>query len=90
MDKEDIVRFIKSQRLRWLGHVERMSDTRLAKRICKASMTGRRKQGRPRNRWKDEVERDVRSLGIRGWKGIAQDRIEWKQVVKQAKTHTEL
>ena len=63
---EDIVRFIKAQRLRWIGHVERMMEERIPKRIYKASMTGRRKQGRPRNRWKDEVEKDLKSMEIRG------------------------
>ena len=90
LDHEDIARFIKSQRLRWLGHVERMSESRATKRVYRASMTGRRKQGRPRNRWKDEVERDLNSINIRGWKEAAKDRKRWKKVVMQAKTHTEL
>ena len=53
-------------------------------------MTGRRKQGRPRNRWQDEVEKDLKSMEIRGWKEIAKDRNKWKLIVKQAKAHTEL
>ena len=90
LQKEDIVRFIKAQRLRWIGHVERMKENRVPKRIYKASMTGRRKQGRPRSRWKDEVEKDIRNMGIRGWKDKTRDRKEWKQVVKQPKAHPEL
>ena len=90
LEQGDIVRFIKSQRLRWLGHVERMSELRLAKRMYKARMTGRRKQGRPRNRWRDEIEQDLRRMDVRGWSGKAKDRESWKQVVQQAKTHAEL
>ena len=49
-----------------------------------------RKQRRPRNRWKDEIEKDLSSMEIRGWKEIAKERKKWKQIVKQAKAHTEL
>ena len=87
---EDIVRFAKSQRLRWIGHVERMAETRMPKRLLKARMTGRRVQGRPRNRWKDEVETDMRKLDNRGWKRIANNRVEWRKVVQQAQAHPEL
>lgn len=90
IENEDIVRFAKSQRLRWIGHVERMADTRMPKRIYKASMTGRRLQGRPRNRWKDEVEADLRKMDVRVWKRTAADRVQWREVVQQAKAHTEL
>ena len=90
LEQEDIVRFIKAQRLRWLGHVERMSEVRTAKRLYKARMTGRRNQGRPRNRWKDEVEQDLKRMEVRGWSKMAKDRKCWKQVVQQAKTHAEL
>ena len=67
-----------------------MMEERIPKRIYKASMTGRRKQGRPRNRWKDEVEKDLKSMEKRGWKEIAKDRNKWKLIVKQAKAHTKL
>ena len=89
-EQEDIVRFIKAQRLRWLGHVERMSEVHIAKRVYKARMTGRRKQGRSRNRWKDETEQDLRRMEVRGWSRTAKARKSWKQVVQQAKSHAEL
>lgn len=68
-----------------------MADTRMPKRIYQASMTGRRQQGRPRNRWKDEVLTDLRTMQVRNWKAIAMDRQSWRDgVVVQAKTHTGL
>jgi hypothetical protein len=51
--KEDIVRFIKSQRISWLGHVERMEGNAMLKRMLK---------GRPRMRWLDNVESDLKKI----------------------------
>lgn len=90
LNKEDIVRFIKSQRLRWMGHVVRMTEDRMPKRMYKATMTGRRIQGRPRSRWRDEVESDLRKMKVRGWGTLVRDREEWRSIVQQAKAHEEL
>ncbi|KDR20542.1 hypothetical protein L798_04993 [Zootermopsis nevadensis] len=42
---------------------------------------------RPRKQWIDDVEEDVRTMGVRGWRRIVNDRTEWKKLVEQAKTH---
>jgi hypothetical protein len=47
---EDIVRFIKSQTIRWLGHVERMEDSAVPKRMLKGRLYSKRRKGRPRMR----------------------------------------
>jgi hypothetical protein len=54
---EDIVRFIKSQRIRWLGHVERMEDNGMPNRMLK---------GRPRMRWLEEVENELNRMKVNG------------------------
>jgi hypothetical protein len=46
----DFVRFMKSQRLSWLGHVERMEEKRMPKNILKDKMHGTQRKGRPRKR----------------------------------------
>ena len=88
--KEDIVRYVKSQRLRWIGHVERMARHRTPNTIYRATMEGRRCKGRPGNRWKDEVTEDLRKMSVVSWRRKANDRIVWKGVVKEAKPHPEL
>lgn len=87
LENEDIVRFVKATRLRWLGHVQRMTDTRMPKKISETKMEGRRKKGRPRSRWQDEVCADLKALKVTQWKQRALDRTGWKRIVMQAKTH---
>ena len=68
MHGKDIVKFIKSQRLRWLRRVERMSEERMPKRMLKGRLYTTRHRGRPRMRWLDSVIEDLASIGIRGWR----------------------
>jgi hypothetical protein len=75
---EDIVRFIKSHTIRWLGYVERMEDNAMPKRMLK---------GRPMMRWLEEVENDLKKMEVKGWKGKMRNRDQWRLVVKEAKAH---
>jgi hypothetical protein len=60
----DIVRFINSRRIDWLGHVMQLDEKRIRKEW---KPTGRRIRGRPRKRW---IE-DIQSMGIRGWRKLS-------------------
>ena len=51
MHGKGIVKFIRSQRLRWLGHVERMPEERMPKGMLKGRLHTTRRRGRPRMRW---------------------------------------
>ena len=53
------------------------------------SANGRRR-GRPRKRWKEEVERYVQVLGVRRWRELVADRKKWKDIVRQSKAHSGL
>jgi len=51
---------------------------------------GRRIRGRPRKRWIEDVEEDIQTIGIRGWRKLSKERTEWKKITEKAKTHSEL
>lgn len=71
--------------LRWFGHMERMEDERLTKRVMKSGVSGVQARGRPRFGWIDGVKRALNDRGLRmeEAKEIARDRNEWKYRVTQ-------
>ena len=83
----DIVKFIKSLRLQWLGHLERMGENRIPLKVHKAKIYSVRRKGRPRTRWMDDVMEDIRIMKIRGWREKINDRGGWSRIVKEAKAH---
>lgn len=58
MEGYDIVRHIKLQRIRWLRHVERMEEDRMPKKIYKEKLFTKKRRGRPRKKWIDDVKED--------------------------------
>ncbi|KAJ4431659.1 hypothetical protein ANN_20258 [Periplaneta americana] len=80
----DIIRNIKSRRLRWAGHVACMGETRNAYRVLVGRPVGKRPLGRPRRRWEDNIKMDLREVGYddRDWINLAQDRDRWRAYVR--------
>ena len=70
--------------LRWFGHVERMGDERLVKRMHDSDIMGRRRRGRPRKSWMDEVSESLgkRGLSIQVAKECVQDRNGWRSICR--------
>jgi hypothetical protein len=79
----NIVRVIKSRRMRWAGHVARMGEGRGVCRFLVGKPEGRRPLGRPRHRWEDNIEMDIQEVGCGGmdWIELAQDREGWRALV---------
>jgi hypothetical protein len=86
----DIVRFIKSRRIAWLGHLIWMDDKRTPKRMLQWKPTGTRTKGRPRNRWISDTEEDLQIMGVRRRTKQCEERAEWKKITEKAKTHSGL
>jgi len=87
IDGEDIVRFIKAQRMKWLGHVQRMDQARPTMKLLDWKPMGTRPVGRPRQRWQEYVTDDLKHLKVKNWKEIAKDRRTWTDLEEKAKTH---
>ena len=60
----NIVRVIKSRRLKWAGLVDRMEKDRSAFKMLTGKPTGKRPLGRPRSRWEDNIRMDFEEIGI--------------------------
>jgi hypothetical protein len=80
---QDIIKQIKSRRMRWAGHVAHMGEGRNVYRILVGKPEGKRPLGRPRRRWEDGIKMDLREIGWGGveWIKLAQDRDRWRAVV---------
>jgi hypothetical protein len=87
---ENIVKLIKGQRVSCLGHLKRMEEDRIPKKIFTQELEGTRRRGRPRKGWREEVERDVQVLGVSRWRELVIDRDKWRGIFRQAKAHSGL
>jgi hypothetical protein len=74
----NIVRVIKSRKMRWTGHVARMGEGRGVYRVLVGKPEWKRPLGRPRRKWEDNIKMDLREIGIDGtnWIQLAQDRVQ--------------
>jgi hypothetical protein len=76
----NIVKVIKSRRMKWVGHVARMGEGRGVSRVLVGRSESERPLGRPRRRWEDNIKMDLREIGIDVANGIrlAQNRVQWR------------
>ena len=79
----NIVRVIKSRRLRWAGHVTRMEEGRVVHKVLVGKPEGKNPLGRPRRRWEYNIKMDLQEVGRRcgDWMELAQDRDSWWALV---------
>ena len=72
----NVFRVIKSRRLRWADHVDKMEEGRSAFKILTGKPIGKRLSGRPRRRWEDNIRMELEEIGISAgnWVDLAEDR----------------
>jgi hypothetical protein len=75
----NIVRMIKSRRMRWAGHGPSIGEGRGVYRVMVGRPEGKRPLGRPKRRWEDNIKMDLREIRIDGanWIQLAKDRVQW-------------
>ena len=83
----DIVRFIKAQRIKWPGHIQRMDQARSTRKLLDWKPMRTRPVGRPRQRWQEDAMEDLKKLKVKNWKEAAKDRRTWRDLAEKAKTH---
>ena len=71
-----IIETVRLNRLCWFGHVQRMEENSIPKRVLYMNLGTTRLRGRPRNRWQDEVREDGRIVGREGWQEKVHNRQE--------------
>jgi hypothetical protein len=79
----NIIRQIKSRRMRWAGHVARMGEERNVYRVLMGKPEGKGLLGRPRRKWEDGIRMYLRDIGWRSadWIQLAHDRDRWPALV---------
>jgi hypothetical protein len=86
---ENIVKWIKGQRISWLGHLERM-ENRMPKKSSLKNWKRRDEKEDPKKDGEKEVERDLQVLGVRRWRKLVKDREKWRGIVRHANAHSGL
>jgi hypothetical protein len=64
-----------------------MEDNAMPKRMLQGRLYFKRRKGRPRMRWLDDVESDLKKMKVTGWKGKMRNREQWRLVVEEGKAH---
>jgi len=79
----NIVRVIKSRRMKWVGHVARMGERRGVYRVLVGQPEGKRPLGRLRPRWEDNTKIDLQEVrcGVVDWIELVQDTDRWRAIV---------
>ena len=86
LKRQNIIGFIKKQKLNWLGHIKCMAEDNIVLRINRWKPMFKRPTGRPKTCWEDDVLEDIKNMNVCNWKKAAQNRECWKKGVEQART----
>jgi hypothetical protein len=86
----DLVTTIRKSRLKWLGHVHRMNSQRGPKMALQGNHRGRRRKGKRRRMWLDDVQDDMIKVGVKRWRTKAMDRGQLRKIREVTKVLQEL
>jgi hypothetical protein len=86
----DIVRYIKAQKIKWLGHIQRKDRARPTRKLLDWRPMGTRPVGRPRQQWQEDVMEELKRLKIKNWKETVKERRAWRDLAEKAKTQNGL
>jgi hypothetical protein len=75
---------IKIGRLRWLGHLFRMQELDPCRKLTLYKPEGSWCVGKPRVRWLESVETDLKKMGVSNWRCKTQDQEQWRTILKEA------
>ena len=64
---QNIINYVKAQRLSWFGHINRMPETSIVKKIHKWKPLTGRPVGKPKSRWEDDVRNDLKKMKFIKW-----------------------
>jgi hypothetical protein len=90
INRENILKFIKAQRIRWLGHVKRMKVGAMPRKMMKGRLFIGQRRGRPCLRWIGDVVADLKVMKIKQWIEKTKDREQCRLVIEEAKAHPRL
>jgi hypothetical protein len=86
----NIINYVKTQRLSWFKHTNRMPETSVVRKIYKWKQFTGRPARRPKSRWEDDVRNDMRRMQLVKWTEHVQDHPKCWVIVGKAKTLPEL
>ena len=81
------MKFMKPQRIRWLGHVKRMEEGAMPRKMMEGRLFVGRRKGRPHLIWMDDVVADLKAMRIKQWMETMQDKEKWWWIVEEGKAH---
>jgi len=90
INHRNLTNYVKSQRISWFGHINRMPETSIVRKIYKWKPSTIRTVGRHKSRWEDDVTNDQRKMKVIKWVEQVQDRLKWKNIVEKAKALPDL
>ena len=91
LNVEPLLLKIEKTQLRWFGHVLRMPEERLTKRVFLSQPNGRRPRGRPRKTWRSGVDDICGRIGVISTEvqTVAEDRVQWRSKIASLQTRPE-